>query len=188
MDNQRNLLEVQRGVGEFAGFRCLKRITQDNTTPQRMKWLWEKMQECDYAFDDFTRGRVDYFVHEFALEENEFYEVADSGMVVMSNIVAQGGARLHYLVWDRELNLTTRKGPALDAFDYLFFKRQVHHVVGMIPSNNQYAIRFATAVGMRFEGEIREDFLYKGRYYNMHIYGILDREYSGPEGRRRRLL
>jgi len=141
------------------------------------------MLECDYAFDDFTRGKVDYFLAQFADEDNEFYEMGDSGVVILSRITQNGGSNIHYLVWDRALNLIEKKGPALDAFDYLFFKRKVHHVVGAIPAHNQHAIRFATAVGMRFEGEIREDVLYKGRYYSTHIYGILEQEYPSRRGR-----
>jgi len=139
--------------------------------------------ECDYSFDDFTRGKVEYFLHKFADENNEFYEMGDSGLVILSNITEHGGSNIHYLVWDRGLNLLEKKGPALDAFDYLFFQRKVHHVVGVIPSNNQLAIRFATSVGMKFEGEIREDVLYKGKYYNSHIYGILEQEYPSRRGR-----
>lgn len=138
--------------------------------------------ECEYAFDDFTRGKVDYFLAQFADENVEFYEMSDSGLVVLSNITQHGSANIHYLVWDR-VGLGEKKGPALDVFDYLFFKRKVHHATGFIPSHNQYALRHAMSVGMRFEGEIREDVLYKGRYYNTHIYGILEQEYLSRRGR-----
>ena len=170
---------------EFTKFRCLKRIDEHNTTPQRLYWLWEKMQECDYAFDDFIRGKVDYFLEQFANPDVEFYEMGDSGLVILSNIVEKGGSNIHYLMWDHSYQLSAKRGPALDAFDYLFYKRNVHHIVGMIPSHNHHAIRFALSVGMKFEGEIRENVLYNDRYYSTHIYGILDWEYSS---RRARLL
>lgn len=185
MDKHTNLLEVQRSNGEFTGFRCLKRIDEHNTTPQRLKWLWEKMQECEYAFDDFTLGKVDYFLEQFANEGVEFYTMGESGLVVLSNIIEKGGSNIHYMMWDHSYQLTAKRGPALDAFDYLFYKRKVHHVVGFIPSFNHHGIRFALSVGMKFEGEIREDSLHKGRYYATHIYGILDWEYAT---RRARLL
>lgn len=143
------------------------------------------MEECDYAFDDFTRGKVDFFIVQFTNPDVEFYEIGDSGLVVLSNITEKGGSNIHYLMWDHSYQLTAKRGPALDAFDYLFYKRNVHHVVGSIPAYNQHAIRFALSVGMKFEGEIREDSLYKGRYYATHIYGILDWEYAS---RRARLL
>lgn len=139
------------------------------------------MQECDYAFDDFTQGKVDYFLHQFADEGSEFYEMSDSGLVILSNITQHGGSNIHYLMWDHNFVLT--KLVAKEAFDYLFFKRGVHHIVGMIPQHNQHAVRFAMSVGMRFEGEIREDVLYKGKYYNTHIYGILEQEYPSRRAR-----
>jgi RimJ/RimL family protein N-acetyltransferase len=141
------------------------------------------MQECDYAFDDHTRGKVDYFLTQFANEAVEFYEMKDSGLVVLSDICERGAARIHYLVWDRGLEMHRQKAQAVEAFDYLFWKRRVHHIVGMIPSHNYYATRYAMSVGMKFEGEIREDVLYKGRYYNTHIYGILEGEYPSRRAR-----
>lgn len=140
------------------------------------------MQECEYAFDDFTFGKVDFFLHQFSDENNEFYEMGDSGLVVLSHITERGGSNIHYMVWDR-VGLGEKKGPALDVFDYLFFKRRVHHVVGAIPSHNQYATRHAISIGMKFEGEIREDVLYKGKYYSTHIYGLLEQEYPSRRGR-----
>lgn len=174
---------MQPGYGEFTRFRHLKRIDENNTSPQRLKWLWERMQECEFAFDDFTQGKVDFFLAQFANENNEFYEISDAGLVMLSNITERGGSNIHYLMWDHSYNLQSQKGPALDAFDYLFFKRKVHHIVGMIPSYNTPAIRFATSVGMRFEGEIREDDLFKGKYYPTYIYGILESEYPSRRAR-----
>lgn len=183
MDNNTSILQSKSGHGEFTGFRLLKRVDENNTSPQRLKWLWEKMQECDYAFDDHSRGQVDYFLSQFANPEVEFYEMGDSGLVVLSDITQGGGSRIHYLVWDRTLNMAIQKSQAVEAFDYLFWKRKVHHIVGMIPSYNTLAVRYALSVGMRFEGEIRDDVLYKGRYYNTQIYGLLEHEYVSRRAR-----
>jgi RimJ/RimL family protein N-acetyltransferase len=108
-----------------------------------------------------------------------------AGVVILSGITKHGSSDIHYMMWDHSRNIMGKGGPALEIFDYLFFKRQVHHVVGMIPAHNQAAVRFALSVGMKYEGEIRENVLYKGTYYNTSIYGILEREYLG---RRARLL
>lgn len=181
MERNAAVSEVQRGVNSFAGFHHLKRIDEHNVTPNRLRWLWERMQECEYAFDDFTQGKTEYFLHEFANASNEFYEMSDSGLVILSNITEEGGSRIHYLMWDHDFVLS--KSVAREAFDYLFYKRKVHHIVGMIPQHNQMAVRFAISVGMRFEGEIREDVLYKGRYYSTHVYGLLEQEYPSRRAR-----
>jgi RimJ/RimL family protein N-acetyltransferase len=102
---------------------------------------------------------------------------------VINQAIEGGSADIHYVVWDHSLDLHKQRQPAAELFDYLFYQRKVHHVVGFIPSNNQRAIRFAQSVGMKFEGEIRENFKYEGRYYATHIYGVLEREYENFRAR-----
>jgi hypothetical protein len=193
MDNNAGVLQSQPSVGEFGGFHHLKRIDETNTTPQRLKWLWDHMQECEQSFDDHTRGKVEFFLSQFQNPDVEFYEMGDSGLVIANNIIQGGGAFIHYFVWDRNLDaqdahrsafsFAPQKAQVVELFDYLFWKRRVHHIIGFIPSYNQTAIRYALIVGMRFEGEVREDSLYKGHYYNTHIYGILEQEYPSRRAR-----
>lgn len=181
MDTITDVSEVQRSHGEFSGFRHLKRIDENNTTPEELKWLWDKIQTCDYAFDDYVRGKVDLFLTKFADDNVEFFKLGSSGIVTVEP--AYCGMAVHYLVWDAQFDLMNKKAPVAELFDYLFFKRQAHHIIGMIPSNNQKAIRFALSSGLKFEGEIREAFLYKGNYFNVNIYGLLELEYRQRRGR-----
>jgi hypothetical protein len=58
---------------QFTGFKTLKRIDQHNTTPQRLRWLWEHMSMCEQSFDDFTRGNLDFFLGQFADDDVECY-------------------------------------------------------------------------------------------------------------------
>lgn len=178
MDQNASVLQVRHGERVFHGFRSLKRITEHNVTPERLKWVWDRVCDCPYASDDFARGDVGFFLAQFANPENEFYEAGDEGLYVVSKPIERGSADVHYLVWDHALGMRQWRARTVELFDYLFYDRRVHHLVGYIPSNNQSAIRFAQSVGMRFEGEIRENFKYYGRYFSTHIYGILDREYD----------
>jgi len=177
--------EVQRGVGSFDGFRHLKPIDNDNTTPQRLGWLWEQLSKnCDYAFTDFTRGKIDYFLEQFTSEGVEFFELEDAGLVMIENPTPAGSAFIHYVVWDRAGYTTQQqRNSAREMFDYLFYNKRVHHVAGLIPSFNQHAVRLASSMGMKYEGEIRENFLYRGKYFNHLIYGLLESEYRVRRGR-----
>lgn len=178
MDNNASVLQSGSSVGSFGGFRDLKPINEANTSPQRLKWIWEQTQTCDYAFDDFTRGNEDYFLAAFLNPMVEFFEIGDSGLATVQNIEKGNMCDLHYLLWDREQGLDQSKKPAVELLDYLFFKREVHRVNGKIPSYNKIATRFALAVGMKYEGEIREGILWKGKYYSINMYGLLKTEYN----------
>jgi RimJ/RimL family protein N-acetyltransferase len=183
MDNNTSVLPVQRSQREFTGFRLLKRIDENNTSAPRLKWLWDKMQECENVWDDFTRGRVEHFLTMFQDPDVEFYELENAGLVVLGKVVEAGACDIHYLVWQRDYAMKKLRDGAVEIFDYIFFKRHCHHIVGEIPSTNSLAIRFALSVGMKFEGELRENFKYNGRYYNTHFYGLLAREYDNVRGR-----
>lgn len=183
MDKNSSVLCMQRSERKFAGFRHLKRVDESNTTPQRLKWLWDHIQLCDEAFDDFGRGKVEYFFMQFQSPEFEFYEVYDDGLVTLSHIVERGTCDLHYINWSRDWGPQKQKPIALELQDYIFFERHVHHAVGFIPANNKFARRFALSCGWKFEGEIRENVLFYGKYYSTHIYGMLDREYINVRAR-----
>jgi len=178
MDGNASVLQVQRSDSGFGGFHHLKRITSDTVTPQRLDWIWQRLQKCEYAFDDFTRGKVDFFLEQFTNEVVEFYEIGDQGLAILRNIIPAGGGEIHYVVWDTDTYpLNRQKISAKELLDYLFFDRRIHHAYGIIPSFNQHATRLALAIGMKYEGEIRENFLYKGKYFNHMIYGLLDSEW-----------
>jgi RimJ/RimL family protein N-acetyltransferase len=147
--------------------------------------LWEQLSKhCDYAFTDFTRGKIDYFLEMFTKEDVEFFELEDSGLVMIENPTPAGSAFIHYVVWDRAGYTTQQqRNSAKEMFDYLFYNKRVHHVAGLIPSFNQHATRLAMSMGMKFEGEIRDNFLFHGKYYNHAIYGLIESEYRTRRGR-----
>jgi RimJ/RimL family protein N-acetyltransferase len=128
--------------------------------------------------DDFARNNVEWFLSLFANAANEFYIVEDSVLVILLNITERGACDIHYFTWNKEWGLAGFRHIVKEVLDYVFFVRKVHHVVGYIPECNQQAVRFAIGAGLRFEGEIRENFLYEGKYYATHVYGLLDREYT----------
>lgn len=174
---------MQCGEREFAGFRLLRRLDPATITADHAQWLWEHVQQCEESFDDFARGQIDYFIVLFQNPANEFYQIEDAGLVILSNLFERGAGEVHYMTWNREWGPERQKLVAREVFDYVFLERRIHHLMGMIPANNALAARFALSVGMKFEGEIRENFLFHGTYYATHIYGLLDYEYEIRRGR-----
>lgn len=139
---------------------------------------------CDYAFDDFTRGKVDFFLEQFANENTEIYGLEEAGLAFVQNVVPAGGAQVHYVIWDKAgYGMSQQRTTVKEMFDYLFYNRRVHHTIGMIPSPNQHAVRLASSMGMKYEGEIRDNFLFHGKYFSHLIYGILESEWRVRRGR-----
>lgn len=145
--------------------------------------MWNHVQESEESFDDFTRGNANYFLMLLGNPRNEFYLVEDMVLVIITNLVENGPCDIHYLTWDKERGLAQYRHIAKETLDYVFYERKVHRVTGFIPTYNRQAIRFALQIGMKFEGEVRENYLWHGEYYATHIYGMLASEYS--DARRR---
>lgn len=181
MDNKAGVLQSESSVGKFNGFRFLTWLNPDNL-PQGfdLNKLWHNVQSQDYAFDDFSRDKPEWFLLQFAQSNDNvrYFLIGDSGLFLVSGNLQKGGdATIHFIVWDRNFSLFQNRGPGYELLDWLFYEVGVHRVSGPIPTYNKLAPRFATAMGMKFEGELIEGVLWKGHYYNVALYGLLEKWY-----------
>lgn len=166
----------------FKGFHHLTWLNPDKLDPTKvdLNKLWANVQTQDYAFDDFSRNRPEWFLMQFAQSNDNvrYFLIGDSGLFIVSgNLVEGGDATIHFIIWDRNFSLHVNKAPAYELVDWLFYELKVHRISGPIPSYNKLAPRFAVAMGMKFEGEMLESVLWKGKYYNVAMYGLLEKWY-----------
>lgn len=183
MDSKSGILQEQRSVGKFDGFRYLTWLNPDDKEQLLrvdLNKLWANVQTQDYAFDDFSRNNPEWFLLQLAQasENVRYFLIGDSGLFLVQGNLREGGdATVHFIVWDRNFSLHVNKGPAYELVDWLFYEVKVHRISGPIPDYNKLAPRFATAMGMKFEGEMLEAVLWKGKYHNVQMFGLLERWY-----------
>lgn len=155
----------------------LERIDPTNFK-DKIEWLWEKVRTQDYFFDDTFRGNHIPFLQQlFQPDSEHFYN--ESGMVSIVNIQEKVNANIHFLLWDRKYSPKEIIREGREVLSQAFEKYSLNRITATIPSPNKGAIRLAVLLGMKFEGTIRECFLYEGKYYDFHIYGVLRREFNG---------
>jgi RimJ/RimL family protein N-acetyltransferase len=184
MDTDTDILKVQRNDRVFNGFRHLKLVVpEDVTNGDRLKWLWEHASSQDYAFDDFSRGKLEWFLFQLADHRTKYLEIGDHGLFIVQNPDEGKDAVLHFIMWDRQFSLHQQREPAYELLDWLFYEVKVHRITGPIPSYNKLAPRFAFAMGMKFEGELREAVLWHGKYHNVQLYGMLEKDYRDRRDR-----
>lgn len=167
---------------KFEGFKLLTMITNDPPNVD-LNWLWGKVSTQDYAFDDMSRGRPEAFCQLLLNSSNRLFLIGDYGLFLVQNIIPQGDCSIHFVVWDRNFSLQTDREYAYELLDWLFYEVGVHRVSGYIPVYNRLAPRFALAMGMKFEGEMREVILWKGQYHNVKCFGLLEVDYRLRKGR-----
>jgi RimJ/RimL family protein N-acetyltransferase len=182
MDKQPDLLESERSIGKFTGFRDLVWLNPDDPKFKEFNLdrLWANVRTQDYAFDDFSRDKPEWFLWQLANsnENVRYFLIGDYGLfLVNGNLQVGGDATVHFIVWDRNISLHINKAPVYELFDWLFYEVKVHRISGPIPSYNKLASRFAMVFGMKFEGELQEAVLWKGKYYNVSMFGLLEKWY-----------
>jgi hypothetical protein len=154
----------------------LKRIDVNNFQ-HKIEWLWERVRGEEYFFDDLTKGNHQLFlVSLFRLDSEHYYN--ESGMVSAVDIQHFMNANIHFLVWDRAYPPAKILAEARVLFRDLFERHSLNRLTATIPSTNKAAIRLASMLGMKFEGTMRECFLHGGQLYDLHIYGVLKREFK----------
>jgi RimJ/RimL family protein N-acetyltransferase len=178
MDNNTNDAQVQRGVSEHNYFHILKPwpIDPKQADGPRMEWIWRKLQAEENALDDLTKEAGAAFIQMMLAPNILKWELEDNGIVMLSDIINGVSAQIHYMVWDNP-PVSKVISAANELFEFAFNKFQLHRISAPIPSFNKEAKRLATLMGFKFEGEYREAYLKNGKFHNLSIYGLLDREY-----------
>jgi RimJ/RimL family protein N-acetyltransferase len=148
-----------------------------------MKWLWERILTQDYAFDDFSRGKWEWFCYMLADPRYKFFKIGDSGLFLVENPEEGKTCGIHFVVWDRNYSLQRDKSAPIELLDWLFYNVKVHRVQGNIPIYNKLAPRFVLSMGFKYEGELREAVLWKQQYHAVAIYGLLERDWAAWKGR-----
>lgn len=185
MDEQGNVSEVRSSDNSPSLFRYLKPLDPSKMSGEEMKWLWERICSQDYAFDDFSRGKWEWFCFMLADPRYKFFLIGDAGLFLVEGAEEDKVANIHFVVWDRNFSLHHDKGPAIELVDWLFNEIRVHRINGNIPSYNRLAPRFVLSMGFKYEGDMREAVLWKGKYHNVQIYGLLQKEWQAWKERTR---
>lgn len=143
--------------------------------------IWGKVKGLRNCFDDFTRDRADIFLARIASPSTATFRF-NEGLVMIQSIVPKLSAEIHFFIWDkmRDFDMLHLGNDALrEAFDTY----QVHRLNAFPPTFNKQANRLAIRLGFRWEGRLREQFLYDGKYCDVEMYGMLKPEFDARGGR-----
>lgn len=180
MDERVDLPEGGRSDGDSSHFRYLKPLTLTPESKDAVQRIWDKLQTQDYAFDDLTRGDSHVFLANLFMPGTEHFLVGEAGYAIASGIVPSTNCVLHFALWDK-IPTSELLAAGRELIDYVLAKYQLNRVTAMIPAYNTQATRLAVLLGFRFEGDMRQAILYKGKYHNVGVYGLLRAEF-GREG------
>jgi hypothetical protein len=150
-------------------------IDIQNYSREQAEKLWLNVKDQELAFDDYTRDRGDIFAARLCAIDTMAFEVPE-GLAMVTNIVPKLSAEIHFYLWANypEQQIVDR---GRDVVRYMFEEVAIHRLSAFIPVFHRVAQRIATRIGFKYEGAIREQFLTKGKYHDVNVYGLLQQEY-----------
>lgn len=175
-------MELQPDDGAIAT--AVKKWPQDESplrweplvlTDEKVRFIWDQLQQFPLVFDDFSKGRYDDFVAKFFVPNNVFIDVGP-GVGLAAGFAVKPGldAVLHLVMFDRRLR--GRESTFKEIMAYFFQRLQLHRMTAMIADDARTAVKLVERLGFKLEGTMRGALLREGRYIDQHIYGILREE------------
>jgi hypothetical protein len=166
--------EVLHGIAYARKY--LRRIDPMTWSPERVQWLWQQTLKEDYACDDIGAGNPELFISNLFLGNTRHYEFGDDAYIALLNIIPRINADIHFAMWG-DVSIPTIVDCHTILAEEMFGELEVNRLTAYIPSFNKKMLRFATILGYRYEGEIRQIFLKNGTYHNLYVYGLLKSEF-----------
>jgi hypothetical protein len=148
-------------------------VAPETFSEKEANWLWERVSGLDHCFDDLSRGRGDVFAAR--LMAGMVFTVGSSALVTIENIIPRVGADIHFFSWQpmefRDMLSAGEEilGIAFQAFD-------LQRITAALPEYNLRVARLAKELGFEQEGILRRGVLHQGRYWDVHIFGLLREE------------
>jgi RimJ/RimL family protein N-acetyltransferase len=180
MDIETNISTSERGERELPDF-CLLRPLTRLSDPKVIEQTWEKIRTQDYAFDDFTINNPGLFLAGMVNENTYYFLVEDAGIVILNDLYENStSSNIHFCMWDKKYPHSKIIQAAKEALGFVF-SLNCHRVTALIPNYNPFAKRLATQLRFRYEGCMKEAILYKGKWYDEDIFGLLHSNFIKPE-------
>ena len=152
-------------------------------SPNNLRNLWEKARQFDTLFTEEIRGNFKKFLEVFlrqsvnGVETNGLFWVVDDfvGVFYMNNIIPDLEADVHYSFFDRRhrgrLELVRKM------ISYGFQRYGFQRMTVWIPVYaTRHTFKFITDLGFKDEGKKRKAALYKGKLFDVVLFGILRQE------------
>lgn len=180
LDNVTDISEVQRSDDQPSVSRPVKirKLDGGKMGEADLRSLWAKLSTQDYAFDDFSRGDPRAFVLNLTDICSAHFLVDEAAYVVVRNVFRGADCNIHFVCWDRNYSFHNIMEAGRQILDWLFKDQGVMRVSGYIPVYNNLAKRFATTMGFKYEGTLRQCVKFHDKYENVDIYGLLPKEFE----------
>jgi hypothetical protein len=136
--------------------------------------LWDNVRKQTICFDDISKDRGDIFAARLASPNTAAFEFNDAGLVMVESIVPRLMGVVHWYLWDpKKVTETELVEFGREICAHVMDVYQLHRLCAAPPMFNKLALRVAQRVGFKYEGTMRQAFLYQGLYHDVQMWGLL---------------
>jgi len=160
--------------------RLLKEAGNSFLTPEKLREIWMEAKHHDVLFDDQIDGKAKPFLHVLSAPNSTWFEVyhieqnKPVGMLYMNRILPCFDGFGHFAFWD---NVGAgRENLILETLRYVMKKYELPRVSTEVPVYQRGTLRMVKRLGFMKEGERRNGVLYKGKWMNQALFGMLREE------------
>jgi RimJ/RimL family protein N-acetyltransferase len=138
------------------------------------KRLWDTFRKFSHLFCDQTAGDYSAFVRWLLDPSTIVVTVDDVGILYATELIPGLDAMVHYFFWDRQVE--GRHRVILRVLQWGFETFGLHRINIEVPRHAYTALHRIHRMGLRFEGVRREGQLYKGKWHDILLFGVLQDE------------
>lgn len=179
MDFGHSILAVECSEPNGAFIRYVRPI---QLSVEKLDQLYKRLSKFDTLFNDYIGNSFEGFLRVFLYQTFSgeirptglIWEVDDVGIFLLTDITPGVEAKVHFTFWDGRLR--GREFLTREMCAYVMKEYQLHKLIAEIPLYSRPANSFAERVGLKWEGRLREAIRYKGKWFDMNIYGLLEHE------------
>ncbi len=180
MDQRDPILTVECSEPEGQVTRHVRPVS---LTGERLRFYWEHLKKFDVLFNDFYAGDSAAFIKMFVDQGpggelrsiGLIWEVDDVGIFYLTQMAPGHQGHIHFTFWDSRLRGRIELGKEM--LIYLMKTFKFHRLVVEVPLYAHKALfRAVESLGFKKEGRMREAALYKGQWFDVNLYAILNHE------------
>lgn len=188
MDNNNDLSAIRSGERGTDTLRHLglSLVTPMNTllmSDEDTELLWQFVKTQEYMFSDFERGNREGFIMRLRDMRHLHLDIGGDGYCILLNAWCCDTPELHFCLWNPRRPFQQTLTAGQEILNFVFKEMKATRLGGFIPENNKLASKFATILGFKYEGCIRQGFRFFDRSYDVNVYGLLRNEWQQRQER-----
>ena len=166
---------------EEKGGTVMREVRLASLTIDRLRFLWDKLRGFDTLFNDFTEGDFTAFVDHFLLNVNGevrpaglIWDVDDVGILFLNDLRSDHSATAHFCFWDKKFR--GREHLCREMLRLVFDTYGFRRIEVQVPRYAKKTLYAIEKIGFVYEGTRREAIFYKGQWFDVRLYSVLEGE------------